>query len=237
MGDVAQQADGQPLDSSLGAADRHQVEQPLGRVLVGAVAGIDDRALDDAAPAGGACPGVGWRTTTTSAPIASMFLAVSMNDSPFERLEPLGGEVLGVGRQPLGRQAEAGPRPGRVFEEEVEDDPALQRGNLLAAARRDLGERLGGIQDRQDLLARQVFQTQQMLAAPGSRAVRRRGWETMRWSRLRAPLERDRAAAAAAILHDLLDRIDRMQPHPNVIAAVGRDDAGPRRRAGSGISR
>ena len=71
-------------------------------------------------------PGVGWRTTMTSAPIASMFLAVSMNDSPLERLEPLGGEVLRVGREPLGRQAEAGPRAGRVLEEQVEDDPALQ---------------------------------------------------------------------------------------------------------------
>ena len=34
-------------------------------------------------------PGVGWRTTITSAPIASMFLAVSMNVSPLERLETL----------------------------------------------------------------------------------------------------------------------------------------------------
>ena len=34
-------------------------------------------------------PGVGWRTTMTSAPIASMFLAVSMNVSPLERLETL----------------------------------------------------------------------------------------------------------------------------------------------------
>ena len=33
---------------------------------------------------------MGCRTTTTSAPIASMFLAVSMNDSPFDRPEPLG---------------------------------------------------------------------------------------------------------------------------------------------------
>ena len=97
-------------------------------------------------------PGVGWRTTRMSAPIASMFLAVSMNDSPLERLEPLGGEVLGVGREPLGRQAEAGPRAGRVLEEQVEDDPALERGHLLAAARRDLGERLGGVEDRHDLL-------------------------------------------------------------------------------------
>src|SRR5271157_5440450 len=34
-------------------------------------------------------PGVGWRTTITSAPIASMFLSVSMNVSPLERLEAL----------------------------------------------------------------------------------------------------------------------------------------------------
>src|SRR5271157_5122563 len=34
-------------------------------------------------------PGVGCRTTITSAPIASMFLAVSMNVSPLERLEAL----------------------------------------------------------------------------------------------------------------------------------------------------
>ena len=44
MGDVADQADGQALDPPLGAADRHEVEQALGRVLVGAVAGVDDRA-------------------------------------------------------------------------------------------------------------------------------------------------------------------------------------------------
>ena len=31
-------------------------------------------------------PGVRWRTTITSIPIASMFLAVSMNVSPFDRL-------------------------------------------------------------------------------------------------------------------------------------------------------
>ena len=34
-------------------------------------------------------PGVGWRTTITSAPIASMFLAVSMNVSPLDRLDTL----------------------------------------------------------------------------------------------------------------------------------------------------
>src|SRR3954452_10471444 len=34
-------------------------------------------------------PGVGWRTTMMSAPMASMFLAVSMKVSPLDRLEAL----------------------------------------------------------------------------------------------------------------------------------------------------
>ena len=46
MADVADQADGQALDRPLGPADGQEVEQPLRRVLVGAVAGVDDRGLD-----------------------------------------------------------------------------------------------------------------------------------------------------------------------------------------------
>ena len=141
-----------PSIRPLAAADGHQVEQRLGGMFVGAVAGVDDRALHVLGQQVRRA-GRGWRTTRTSAPMASMLRAVSMNDSPLERLEPPGGEVLGVGREPLGRQAEAGAGAGRVLEEQVEDDTALKRGNLLAAAGRDLGERLGGIQDRDDLVA------------------------------------------------------------------------------------
>ena len=77
-----------------------------------------------------------------------------------------GGEVLGVGGKPLGGQAEAGARPGRVLEEEVEDDASLQRGNLLAAPRRYLGERLGRVQNGHDLSGGQVLQSQQVLSGP-----------------------------------------------------------------------
>ena len=45
MGDVADQADGQPLDAALDAADGEDVEQPLRRMFVGAVAGVDDAAV------------------------------------------------------------------------------------------------------------------------------------------------------------------------------------------------
>ena len=44
--DVAADRDRQPGDAALGAADRQGVEQRLGRMLVGAVAGVDHRAVD-----------------------------------------------------------------------------------------------------------------------------------------------------------------------------------------------
>src|SRR5208337_4495259 len=77
-----------------------------------------------------------------------------------------GGEVLGVGGKPLGGQAEAGARAGRVLEEEVEDNASLERGNLLAAPRGYLGERLGRVQNGHDLSGGQVFQPQQVLSGP-----------------------------------------------------------------------
>jgi hypothetical protein len=81
VGDVADQPDGEALDAALDLADGEDVEQPLGGMLVGAVAGVDDAAIEVMGQQMGA-PGTLWRTTTTSMPMASMFLAVSMNDSP-----------------------------------------------------------------------------------------------------------------------------------------------------------
>ena len=46
MQDVAADRDGQAVDAALVAADGEGVEQGLGRMLVAAVAGIDDRAVD-----------------------------------------------------------------------------------------------------------------------------------------------------------------------------------------------
>ena len=44
--DVAADGDRQPGDAALGAADGERIEQRLGRVLVRAVAGVDDGAVD-----------------------------------------------------------------------------------------------------------------------------------------------------------------------------------------------
>src|SRR5262249_50409285 len=46
VGNVADQGDGQALDTALELADGEDVEQALRRVFVGAVAGIDDAAIE-----------------------------------------------------------------------------------------------------------------------------------------------------------------------------------------------
>ena len=120
--------------------------RPWRRVLVGAVAGVDDRGADvlgqQVRRAGGRVADdhdVGPHRLDVLGRVDERLALGEARDA--------GGEVLGVGREPLGRQAEAGPGPRRVLEEEVEDDPALERRDLLAAPGRDLGERLGGVED------------------------------------------------------------------------------------------
>ena len=46
MQDVAADRDREALDAALVAADRERIEERLGRMLVRAVAGVDDRAID-----------------------------------------------------------------------------------------------------------------------------------------------------------------------------------------------
>ncbi len=75
--------------------------------------------------------GVEWRTTMTSTPIASMFLAVSMKVSPLLRLELDEVKSSVSAREALGGEAEAGPGAGGGLEEEVDDDLPLSTGTIL----------------------------------------------------------------------------------------------------------
>ena len=154
-----------------------------------------------------------------------------------------GGEVLGVGREPLGGQAEAGPGPGRVLEEQVEDDPPLERGDLLAAPGRDLGERLGRVEDRQDLLGREVLEAEQVLAGPGGwRAAAAScraglgGGDAMVTARASSRAGERREPASDARRSRRPGRAGRSRTRTRSLA-VGRQVAGRRRRAGSGSSR
>jgi len=59
--------------------------------------------------------------------------------------------------------------PGRRFEEEIDDRLAPQHGYLLDAALGDLLERLGRIEDRENLFSCEVFESDEIFAQRGRR--------------------------------------------------------------------
>ena len=93
--DVADDRDPSALEVAEVAAHGERVEQSLRRVLVRAVAGVDDRAVGPAAwRAGAAHRSEPWRMTTASAPIACRVRAVSLRLSPLDTLEPLAEKLM-----------------------------------------------------------------------------------------------------------------------------------------------
>ena len=136
------------------AADRERVEQGLRRVLVRAVAGVDDRAADPAGRgepvrgARGAVPdddGVGAHRLEGQRGVLE---ALALGHG-----RALGREVDDVGREPLGRHLERDPRAGRVLEEQVHDRAAAQGRQLLDRAVGDGGELGGRVEDEDGVVA------------------------------------------------------------------------------------
>src|SRR5437899_2264846 len=78
------------------------------------------------------------------------------------------GEVDGVGAQALGRQAEAGSRPRRRFEEKIDHHLALEIRQFLPAALADLDEFFCSIENRLQLATVQLFQSEQVTAGPSA---------------------------------------------------------------------
>ena len=71
------------------------------------------------------------RTTTASTPIASIFLAVSMKVSPFDRLLPEEEKSTVSAPKPTGGQRETGAGASRVLEEQIGDRSSRQQIDLL----------------------------------------------------------------------------------------------------------
>ena len=169
--DVAHQADVQVLQLPL-LADGEDVQQPLGRMLVDAVAGVDHAGVQLARQQlGRAGRGVAHHHR-----VHLHRLDVPGRIDQALALLHAGGGALEVDRirgQPLGGQLEAGAGPGRGLEEQVGDGLAAQRRHLLDGARRHALELLGGIEQQFDLAAAEQFQRQQVLARPGGRRGRR----------------------------------------------------------------
>ena len=178
--DVAEDHDLAALQRAEVLLHREGVEQRLGRMLVGAVAGVDHRDVEQAAEVERRAGG-----------------GVAQHDHVgVERLDVLrgvaqglalggagGGGVEGddVGAEPLGGHLERHAGAGARLEEEVDDRLAAQRGHLLHAALEDLLERRGGRVDLVDLGAAQFLDGDQVVggsrasAEVGAAAWRRRG--------------------------------------------------------------
>src|SRR5690606_4115891 len=73
----------------------------------------------------------------------------------------------GVGREPLLGELEGDPGAGGVLEEGVDDGLTAQDRHFLDRPFRDLLEGFGGVEDAEDLLPRELFEPEQILAEVG----------------------------------------------------------------------
>ena len=80
--------------------------------------------------------------------MASMFLAVSMNVSPFDRLLPEAEKSTVSAPSRRAASEKLVSRAGRSLEEQIGERPAGQHRHLLLAAARRFFERHGRVEDR-----------------------------------------------------------------------------------------
>ena len=172
MKDVAADRDRETLDAAEIAPDGERVEQRLGRMLVRAVAGVDHRAIDLAGEqmhrAGVMMPhhqnvgphgvqghgGVDQRLALFDARRAHRHVH-------HVRAEPLAGEFerrLGAGRR---------------LEEQIDLGAAAQGRALLLDLPRDRHRFIGEIEQRNDLLARQMLDAKKVALGEDGRRRRR----------------------------------------------------------------
>jgi hypothetical protein len=140
-----------------------RIEQRLRRMLVHAVAGVDDGALRPfqvRQPVGGSAGVVPDHDRVGAHGLQCqrrVLEALALGHAG-----ALGGEVDDVGTEPLGRRLERDAGPGGVLEEQVDDGPAPQCGQLLDRALRDRQQLVSGVEDPESVIATQVASAQQM---------------------------------------------------------------------------
>ncbi len=100
-----------------------------------------------------AAPASGCRSTITSGSYADRVSAVSFSDSPLSTDEPDGLEGHRVGGEPLRRELERRARARRRLVEDVQDEAAAQRRQLLVLALLRERERPGGREQTVDVVA------------------------------------------------------------------------------------
>ena len=194
-----------PAMPALVLADREGVEQRLRRVLVHAVAGVDDARAADARSRWQA-PDEAWRITIMSGDIASRLSAVSTSVSPLTTLD-VATAMFSVSA--LSRfSAISNEVRVRVLGSKNRLTTVLPRsvGTFLIGRGADLLHRLGGVEDEHDLLGRQVGDAEQVLLPQRVPAgVRRRGSSA-------------RASGLFAVDDDFVVAVDLLEPHLHALA-------------------
>ncbi len=169
MQDVPDDPDARAVERAEPAAQREHVEQRLGRVLVLAVAGVDHAgggpAGDELRRAGVRRADHDRRRVVGRQRLHRVLERLALVDARADR-----ADADDVGAQPLGGELEARAGPGPGLVEEVDDGPAAQRGDLLDLPARDLGERLGAVEDPLDPGAIEVVDRDQMATDPAHAA-------------------------------------------------------------------
>ena len=151
-----------PDDAALVLADGEGVEERLGRMLVHAVAGVDDGGLADA----------GQQVARARGGVAQHDHArrhrLDVERGVHQRLalDHAGGgdgDVQRVGAQALLGDLERRAGARARLEEQVDDGAAAQRRHLLDGAPADFLHRLGGVEDEHDLLGAEIGDAEQVL--------------------------------------------------------------------------
>src|SRR2546427_1660184 len=178
--DVADEAHLHALDPPQLVADREQVEEGLGGVLVLAVPGVHDVGAD----------AVAQELRRARGGVADHHHVDAHRLEVLGRIDerlPLlhrasrGGHVHGVRGEALFGEFEGDAGAGGGFEEEIDDRLAAQRGDLLDGALRHFLERLRGVEDEADLVGREALEADQILAQRGRHCLAPRTTST--WSR------------------------------------------------------
>ena len=164
----------QPGDLPLVRADGRAVEQRLGRVLVRAVARVDDRGAERASASISAAPAWACRTTTTSGAIASRLRAVSSSVSPLmvDDAEPemftasADRRLAAISNEVRVRVDGSRNRLMTVFPRSV--------GTFLIGRCVDLQEALAEVEDGLDVGRRQRLDAEQVTVAERAHAGRSR---------------------------------------------------------------
>src|SRR5688572_4876253 len=161
--DVANDRDLQSFDSSFVFTNRERVEQGLSRMLVRAVAGVDDRR---GAHAREMLRRTGHRVTNDDAIRRHRFeVARSVEQSlAFGDAGGRNADVHGIRREAFGGNFEGSPRSGRWFEEEIYNSAPAECRDFFDLAFGNVAKRFGRIEQVRDFCRLELAYAEEVFA-------------------------------------------------------------------------